>query len=245
MKPTPTSRPDPAPLLVFGAHPDDIEFGCGGVVAAETQAGRRAHFVIGSRGEAATNGTPAQRTAEAKRAAALLGASIEFVDLGGDAHFELRSGHALKIAALIRQHRPAVVLAPTVVENQHPDHAVLGKLVRDAARLARYGGVKELKRRPAHAVEQVMFYAVTAEAEPRDQWPVFVDISAPPVAKAWETAMRAHQSQARTRDYAGFQLLRAAANGQRCGVKMAMPLFPGSPLVFERLAAIGRGARRF
>src|SRR3954469_11522598 len=121
MKPTPTSRPDPASLLVFGAHPDDIEFGCGGVVAAETQAGRGAHFVVCSRGESATNGTPARWTAEAKKEADVLGATLEFIDLGGDAHFELTSRHALKIAGLIRRHRPSVVLAPTVVDNQHPD----------------------------------------------------------------------------------------------------------------------------
>src|SRR4051812_8469256 len=87
-------------VLVFGAHPDDIEFGCGGVVARETQAGRKVHFVVCSRGESATNGTPAQRAAEAKRGAELLGASLEFADLGGDAHFEASVANVLKLAAV-------------------------------------------------------------------------------------------------------------------------------------------------
>ena len=77
-----------ASIVAFGAHPDDIEFGCGGVIARETENGRSVHFVVCSRGEAATNGTPAVRVREAKRAAALLGATIEFVDLGGDAHIK-------------------------------------------------------------------------------------------------------------------------------------------------------------
>jgi len=34
-------------LLAFGAHPDDIEFGCGGVMARETKAGRTAHSDTG------------------------------------------------------------------------------------------------------------------------------------------------------------------------------------------------------
>ena len=61
MKPAPTSPPEP--LLAFGAHPDDIEFGCGGIIARETRAGRPVHFVVCSRGDAGTNGSPAERTA--------------------------------------------------------------------------------------------------------------------------------------------------------------------------------------
>src|SRR5271166_2289633 len=148
MKPTRKSPPRLAPLLAFGAHPDDIEFGCGGVIAQETRAGRAAHCVVCSRGEAATHGTPRQRTAEAKKSAALLGATIEFLELGGDAHFEARAAHAIKLAGVLRRVRPGIVLAPSPVENQHPDHARLGQLARDAARLARYGGIKELRTTP-------------------------------------------------------------------------------------------------
>src|SRR3954462_15582311 len=97
-------------LLAFGAHPDDIEFGCGGVIARETQAGRKAHLVICSRGEAGSYGTPKQRTAEAKKAAALLGATVEFLELDGDSHLEIRAAHAIKIPAIIRRLRPGVVL---------------------------------------------------------------------------------------------------------------------------------------
>ena len=146
MKPTLKSRPEHEPLLAFGAHPDDIEFGCGGVIAKETRAGRAAHFVICSRGEAGSHGTPAQRVAEANKSAALLGATVEFVELDGDAHLDVRASHAIKLAGIIRRVQPAIVLAPSLVENQHPDHAKLGQIVRDACRLARYGGVKELRR---------------------------------------------------------------------------------------------------
>jgi preprotein translocase subunit YajC len=46
--------------------------------------------------------------------------------------------------------------------------------VRDACRLARYGGVKELRRWPAHAIEQLFYYAVTPEAEPPGITPVLM-----------------------------------------------------------------------
>ncbi len=245
MKPTLKSRPEAAPLLAFGAHPDDIEFGCGGVIANETSAGRTAHFVICSRGEAASHGTPKQRVAEAKKSAALLCATVEFIELDGDAHFEVRAAHAIKLAGIIRRVRPGIVLAPSLVENQHPDHPRLGQLVRDACRLARYGGVKELRRLPPHAIEQLFYYAVIPEAEPANITPVLIDVSAPEILKAWTAAMKAHASQAAARNYVELQLTRARLRGLRVGAGHVIALFPNDPLVLDSLAAISRGARRF
>ncbi|HET7625328.1 MAG TPA: PIG-L family deacetylase, partial [Verrucomicrobiae bacterium] len=150
MKPILTSPLEFAPLLAFGAHPDDIEFGCGGVIAAETRAGRPAHFIVCSRGEAGSYGTSEIRTAETENAAKVLGAAAEFLELDGDAHLEIRAAHAIQIAAALRRIRPGIVLAPSIVENQHPDHWRLGKLVRDAARIARSGKIRELAGAPPH-----------------------------------------------------------------------------------------------
>ena len=244
-KPTSTSLRSPAPLLVFGAHPDDIEFGCGGVVVREAAAGRSAHFVVCSRGESATNGTPAIRTREARRAAALLGATVEFPDFGGDAHLQALPRHAIELAAILRRVKPRVVLAPSLVENQHPDHRRLGRLVRDACRLARYGGVKELRRMPPHAIGQLFFYSVSADAEPASSGQVLVDVSAPEVLAKWTAAMEAHASQLKTRRYVELQLTRARLNGLRAGVEYAMALFPSDPIVVDDLSALGRGARQF
>jgi LmbE family N-acetylglucosaminyl deacetylase len=245
MKPTPKSRPEPAPLLAFGAHPDDIEFGCGGVIARETRGGRSAHFVICSRGEAASHGTPKQRVAEAKKSAALLGATVEFVELDGDARLEVRAAHAIKLAGTIRRARPGIVLAPSLVENQHPDHSRLGRLVRDACRLARYGGVKELRQSPPHAVGQLFYYAVTPEAEPANITPVLMDVSAPEVLAAWTAAMAAHGSQVSARNYVELQLTRARLRGLRVGAGHAIALFPNDPLVLDSLAQAGQGTGRF
>jgi LmbE family N-acetylglucosaminyl deacetylase len=237
--------PDASPVLAFGAHPDDIEFGCGGVIARETRAGRAAHFVVCSRGEAGTRGTPAGREKEARRAAALLGATVEFIRLDGDAHLEIRAAHAIRLARAIRRVRPGAVLAPSVAENQHPDHAKLGRLVRDAARLARYGGLRELRGLEPHAVGQLFFYAVTAEAEPSDLMKVLIDVSAPDVLSAWTAAMAAHVSQMSARDYVELHLTRARLNGLRAGVGHAIALFPNDALLFDSLAQLGRAARRY
>ena len=250
MKPTfpsDTSRTDPplAPLLVIGAHPDDIEFGVGGVVAKETQSGRPAHFVVCSRGESGTHGTPEVRTHEAERGAAALGASLEFLELDGDAHLAINPAHAIKLAAIVRARRPAVVLAPTVVENQHPDHWRLGTLVRDAVRLARYGGVAELKGAAPHAIEQLLFYSLSPDAEPKDATPLLVDVSPPAVVAAWTKAIEAHASQMQVRRYVDFCLMRARVNGLRAGVEYAIALFPNDPIVLDGLGQLARGARNF
>jgi LmbE family N-acetylglucosaminyl deacetylase len=231
--------------LALGAHPDDIEFGCGAVIANETRNGRRAHFVICSKGESATHGTPAQRMREAKKSAGILGATVEFIELDGDAHLESRVVHAIQLARIIRQARPNIVLAPSLVGNQHPDHPKLGSLARDAARLARYGGVKELRRLPPHAIGQLFFYAITPDAEPGDISPLLIDVSDPAVMDAWTRAMQAHASQTNSRNYVELQLTRARLNGLRCGVGHAMALFPGDPLLLDSLEHLGRGARGF
>jgi LmbE family N-acetylglucosaminyl deacetylase len=242
-----TSKPtaDRRPLLAFGAHPDDIEFGCGGVIAREIRAGRRAHLVVCSRGESSTSGTPAERTAEARKAAGVLGATLEFVRLDGDARLEAKPAHAFALAAIIRRVRPGVVLAPSLVGNQHPDHSRLGRIVRDAARIARYGGVAKLRPRPAHAIGSLLYYAVTAEAAPEGMLPVLVDISDPEVVAIWKEAMSAHESQLSARNHVDLQLARARAQGLQAGVDYAQALYPNDPLIFSSLACLAGGARRF
>src|ERR1051325_4103336 len=245
MKPGQKSRIEFAPLLAFGAHPDDIEFGCGGVIAREARNRRTAHFAICPRGESCSYGTPEQRVRETKQAAKLLGATVEFVELDSDAHLEIRAAHAIKLASVIRRVKPGIVLAPSMIENQHPDHWRLGKIVRDATRLARYGNVKELRKWPSHTIGQLFFYAVTDEAEPCDVTPVLVDVSDPNILSAWTAAMDAHASQTRARSYVELQVTRARLRGLRAGIGHAIALFPNDPLLVNSLAQLGRGARRF
>jgi len=214
-------------------------------VACETQKGRAAHLVVCSRGEAATHGDPEKRTAEAQKAASFLGATLEFAILDGDARLECRPEHSLALARIIRRVRPGIVLAPSLSENQHPDHPRLGRIVRDAARLARYGGLAELRDQPAHAIGQLFFYALGPGSEPRDSQPILIDVSAPAVMRAWTAAMRAHATQMRTRDYLELQLVRARLHGLTAGVGHAQPLYPADPPVFTSLDSLARGARHF
>jgi LmbE family N-acetylglucosaminyl deacetylase len=241
----PPPEPAPAPLLAFGCHPDDIEFGCGGAIVIETRAGRPAHVVVCSRGESASHGTPEERLEECRAGARALGASLELIELDGDAHLEEKAAHAIRLAGVIRRLRPVTVLAPSPAENQHPDHYRLGRLVRDAARIARYAGIAELRDVPPHAIEQLFFYAMSLGAEPRDISPILVDVSAPEVLAAWTAAMEAHATQVKARAYVEMQLTRARVNGLRVGVGHAIALYPNDPPVVDSLARLGRSASRF
>jgi LmbE family N-acetylglucosaminyl deacetylase len=157
----------------------------------------------------------------------------------------MRTAHAQTLAAVIRRVRPGIVLAPTTVENQHPDHARLGRLTRDAARLARYGGIADLRNLPAHTISALLYYAVTSDGEPPDSLPILVDVSAPGTLDAWRRSMDAHGSQAATRPYAEMQLARARAWGLRAGTDYAQPLYPNDSLVLRSLATIQRSARAY
>ncbi len=231
-------------MVVFGAHPDDVEFGIGGVVVAETQRGRRVHLVVGSRGESGTHGTSLQREAEATQAAELMGATLQFVDLGGDANIENTRAGARVLARIIREQQPAVVMAPTTEENQHPDHAAVGRMARDATRLARYGGLAELQDLPRHAVSQLLYYPIGADATPRDRQAVLYPLSDDVVA-TWQQVMEAHASQMQTRNYVDYQLARSALLGQRAGVGHALEFFPNDPLLINSLAQIDGSSRHF
>jgi LmbE family N-acetylglucosaminyl deacetylase len=240
-----SSPPEPHRLLAFGAHPDDLEFGAGAVLAREAKAGTQLTFVICSRGEASSHGHPEEREAEARKGAHILGADVEFLALGGDAHLASTPEVAIQLAGVIRRIRPDWVLAPTVAPNQHPDHAALGRSVRDAARLARFGGLAELKGQPPHALSLLLHYAVGPEGEPVGEQGVWCDVSDPEILVLWKAAMEAHASQTRAREYVELQLTRARLLGLRAGVGHAQALYPADPLVIDRLAVLGRGARRF
>lgn len=235
---------EPAPLLALGAHPDDVEFGCGAVLVQAARAGRPVHIVVCTRGEAASNGTPGGRSREARRAAALIGATFEFLILGRDASLEARPPAARALASLIRRVRPEIVLAPTLEGEQHPDHAALGRITRDAARLARYGGLTGVRGAP-HAIGQLFHYAVTPDAEPAGGNRIVVDVSAPEVMSAWTAAMAAHGSQLRTRNYVELQVARARVLGLRAGVEHAQALFPASAPLVTGLEGLTRAVRRF
>ncbi len=228
-------------ILIFGAHPDDVEFGCGGLVIKEIKAGSQVKVVVCSLGEAGTNGTPEGRRMEAEAAAKFIGAEIEFIDLGGDCHIEDIPGNKIKLAEKIREFKPNIVLAQSLSENQHPDHYVLSKMVRDASRLARYGGLAEIKNIPVHNIDALYFYPSSAEIQGRPD--IIVDVSAE--EDAWVKAMEMHESQMKTRSYVNLVLSKARGVGASIGVKCAVGLWVNDPVTLESLSSLNVSSRNY
>lgn len=231
-------------ILAVGAHPDDIEFGCGGILLAEAAGGNEISLRVCSRGEAGTNGTPNEREAEAQKAAKLLGANLEFLELGGDCHLANVPANTIAIAREVRALRPDILLAPVGSLEQHPDHSVVSQLCRNAARLARYGGLTELKDLSPHAIRHHLEYAITPVAElSAAQRLIRVDISQH--LERWVELMECHQSQLRTRRYIELQTARARLLGLEAGVEYAQALYPTNDLLVRNLADLPASVRVF
>jgi LmbE family N-acetylglucosaminyl deacetylase len=137
----------PSVALAIGAHPDDIEFGCGGTLAKWAASGCLVHHLVltdGSKGtwnpDADITALIAQRQVEQREAARRLGAVGEVVfmhQVDGDLNDtrELRG----EIARHIRRLQPQVVLGhdPWKRYRLHPDHRHAGFLTCDAIVAAR------------------------------------------------------------------------------------------------------------
>lgn len=228
-------------ILAVGPHPDDIEFGCAPVLINEVKRGNRVRVLILSRGEAGSHGTPEVREKEARTAARLMGAEISFFDFGGDCHLEYRRENAISIAAEIRREKPSVVLAPHPAENQHPDHVAVGQMVRDACRLARYGGLSELLSLPAHKIGSLLFYNITSHLGRAPD--IVVDVSS--VAAEWEAAMRCHETQIASNQYMDLQMTAARTLGLAAGFDLAVGLCANDPICVTDLSVVALSARAF
>jgi bacillithiol biosynthesis deacetylase BshB1 len=144
-----------ADVLVFGAHPDDVEMGCGGLILSLANRGRRVVVVDLTRGELATRGDRATRDAESEEAARVLRlCARENLDLP-DGSVPASGPAREKVVGAIRRWRPTLIVAPPVVD-LHPDHGNGGQLVLESHFLA--GVAKFAPGLPAHRAHQIVHF---------------------------------------------------------------------------------------
>lgn len=122
-------------ILAFGAHPDDIELGCGGTIAKEIQLGKKVGIVDLTRGELGTRGSAEIRDREAEKAARILGVTIRENLKMRDGFFKNDEAHQMQIIQMIRKYKPEIVLC-NAIEDRHIDHGKGSSLVSDACFLS-------------------------------------------------------------------------------------------------------------
>ena len=174
-------------VLAVGAHPDDLELGCGGTLALLAKQGKKVGILHLTRGERGTRGTVEERRREAEDAAKALGAvELGFLDCGDGA---FRTGEAEEDALIerLRDWRPELILAPSA-SDRHPDHSRSWQLVQSASF---YAGLRNRHSEggPPYRPGAVFSYMQHDPFEPS----FIVDISS-----VWETkleALRAYRSQ--------------------------------------------------
>lgn len=222
-------------ILAFGAHPDDVEFGCGGILAKAAANGQSIVIVDLTLGDKGTNGNPQLRKAEGEAAALLIGAKRFFLDFNDCEIFDTYEGR-LKLVKIIREHRPRLVLAPVWDgERNHPDHLACGVMARYACRYARFA--KILPELPIHRPEGILHYLPHAGKETD----FLVDISQ--YVDTWKRMMDTHRSQMLTSPYSEKALKNAANYGAMIDRPYAQGLLKGNPIIVEDILTISRGAQ--
>jgi len=219
-------------ILAFGAHPDDAEIWCGGLLLKMKDRGYRTGIVHLTVGEMGSRGSPEVRRQELMAAANALSLDhvevLDFQDCRVTDDFQSR----LKIAAVVRRLRPTIVLAPYWGGPPgrgigHTDHQAAGYVVSHGVNFAHLRALP-LEGEP-HAVSDIFYYLF-----PLDLPPTFVvDIS--DYVERWVDALQCHRSQfynPHTQRYDAIErfLAVARARGFAMGIGYAHAFIARAPL---------------
>jgi 4-oxalomesaconate hydratase len=233
--------------LVVTAHPGDFVWRAGGAIALHARKGYRMKIVClsyGERGESQwawkkagvrLEDVKAQRRAEAEEAAGILGATIEFLDVGD---YPLRVDEAVldRLVDVYREERPAFVLTHALEDPYNFDHPVAAHVAQQARVIAQAAGHKPDPDR-SYAAPPVFLFEPHQPEQCNFKPQVILNID--PV---WETKLRAFQVLAAQKHlweyYTRVALNRGVQGGRNSGTAMTygeayQRLFP---MTLEELA---------
>jgi len=159
--------------MVIGAHPDDVEIGMGGTIAAFSQAGYKVLILDLSDGEPTPAGTHEKRMIEAKNAAEILKVEKRItLDLVNREIMDTVENRK-KVATVMRQYKPTLLFIP-YWDDGHPDHVEAAKLCTSARFYSKF--VKSEMAFEPHFPEKIYHY-LTLHMRLRVDPSVIFDIS--------------------------------------------------------------------
>lgn len=150
-------------ILAIGAHPDDVELGCGGTLAKMISENKKVGILDLTEGELGTRGTAITRKAEAEEAGKILSIAYRENLKFRDGFFKNDDTHQIELIKIIRKYKPDIILA-NAVNDRHPDHGKAAKLVYDACFLSgllkiqtSYNEVTQDTWRPKHIFNYIQW----------------------------------------------------------------------------------------
>jgi bacillithiol biosynthesis deacetylase BshB1 len=165
---------EPLDYLVIAPHPDDAELGAGGTILLLKSQGARVGVLELTDGEPTPHGSPEIRRRETEAATAVLGldwrGNLGLTNRRLVADLDARA----KLAGVLRQVRPAVLLAP-YWDDAHPDHVSASALV-DAARFWAKLSKTDLPGQPFYPRRILYYFSVHLKLHPQPS--LVLDVSA-------------------------------------------------------------------
>ncbi len=155
-------------ILAIGAHPDDVELSCAGVLIKEQSKGKKTGVLDLTRGELGSKGSAEIRDQEAADAAEIMKLSVRENLAFADGFFSNDREHQIEIIKIIRKYRPEIVIC-NAPQDRHPDHGRGSDLASVSCFLS---GLKKIeteldgKQQEHWRPKQVFHYIQWLELEP-------------------------------------------------------------------------------
>ena len=145
-------------ILVFGAHPDDVELSCSGTIIKHIKKGLKIGIIDLTRGELGTRGSIETRDKETKNASKILGIQIRENMNFKDGFFENSEKNKIELIKKIRKYKPDIVIT-NATSDRHPDHGRASNLTIDACFLSGLEKIKTNQKvwRPSHIYHYIQY----------------------------------------------------------------------------------------
>jgi LmbE family N-acetylglucosaminyl deacetylase len=184
-------------ILALGAHPDDIEYGCGGTFLKFAKKGENIYFMVLTRGE--YGGDPEKRQKEQEKALKLLG--VKKIFWGGYIDTELPNEREIisHIDSVIGEINPKEVYV-NYIDDIHQDHRTLAKCTLAATRYVKR--VFFYEDYTSNNFEPDIFVDIGDVLEEKQK---LIQVYTSQVAKAYPTKLDMVESIKATANFRGFQ----------------------------------------
>lgn len=157
-------------ILAFGAHPDDVELGCGGTIAKAISKGKKIGIIDLTRGELGTRGNAEIRGKEAKDAAKILGVKFRKNLNFSDGFIQNDRESQEKVIEVLRLYKPEIVLC-NAIKDRHVDHSRASDLISNSCFLSGLEKLKTVKGgsflnhswRPKHVFHYIQWEDLTPD----------------------------------------------------------------------------------